>query len=283
MSIELPDRPFFSVAFEVHACRFAIRFNDIPLFTGDVSGRQIDAEIPVNLHLVDGPNTLSVDLRPGSVALADRAVLAQVELCVRSAGTPASQGIRLAGVTYEHGALTALDGAVDAPVVAPPDAPVLLVDTNDRVHALRSVAVRSPFAPWLWTRATPLGIDDVTTSEVLGEYRKFWSILQRKDISALRAATADNARDVQVGFHLPDIDTAYAVLTLEELIGKSSVTLSPMASDLRMELVADGRMARLVGPDGRSAIRVIDTDFGGEGAISVMFSRVPSRGWVQIR
>jgi len=285
-------RPLFTLAFEAMYCRVELRFNDLPLISVDASTSTVDTELPLNPALLPGDNLLSMALQAGAredaartpVLLTHPATRCIAEITVRATGAPAGERKRLAGLAYEGGQFVTLPGDLDAPALARLGNLASLINTPQAALGRQALTLQSPFPAWLWSRAEVLTLDDATTADIVGEYRRFWSVLQQKDGAALRALTADNAREMQVAFGLPSLDDAYAMLSLEDLMRQPSVTLLPLPTEgLRVELLADGRVARLLAADGRSAIRLRDNDLDAEGAVSVLFCKVPTRGWIQIR
>jgi hypothetical protein len=288
----LPPQPLFTLAFEAGYCRFTLRFNDLPVVSLDASTSIIDTEVPLNLSLLTGDNVLSVLLHAGErdddartpVLLSHPATRCVAEVTVRALGAPASERRRLGGIVYEGGRFSALTPDADAPVAAPSGPVATLLDTPTAALARQVLPMPNPFPAWLWSRAEVLQLDDATTADVVAQYRRFWAALQQRDTGTLRALMVENAREAQTAFGLPSLDDAYGMLTLEDLVRRPSVTVLPMATDdLHLELLADGRVARLTAPDGRSAIRLHDSDLGVEGAVGALYCRLTGRGWVQIR
>ncbi len=286
----LPPQPLFTVAFEGAWCRFALRFNDLPVATFDASTSTIDTEVPLNPSLVAGPNTFTVTVLPGArddgapVPLSHPGSRLVAEVTVRTLGAPAGTRKRLGGISREAGVFTALEADVDAPVAGPAGAVAVVTDTDDAKVARQVLQLQSPFPAWLWTRAEPLRLDDATTADVIAEYRRLWAILSARDEAGLRALLLENAREVQTAFGLASLDDAWSMLTFEDLVRRPTISVLPMPTEgLRVELLAEGRVARLLAPDGRSAIRLHDSELGAEGAVSVLVCKLPARGWVHIR
>jgi len=288
----LPPQPLFSVAVEGAWCRFAVRFNDLPVARFDASTTTIDTEVPINPSLVAGPNTLTVTVLPGErdddarspVPLSHPGSRLVAEVTVRSLGAPGGTRKRLGGIAREAGVFAALDADADAPVAGPAGAVTVLTDADEQKVARQVLLPQCPYPSWLWTRAEPLGLDDVTAAELIAQYRRLWATLAARDEAGLRALLLDNAREVQTAFGLPTLHDAWRMLSFEDLVRRPSISVLPMdVEGLRVELLAEGRVARLTAPDGRSAIRLHDAELGAEGAVSALFCRVTGRGWVQIR
>jgi len=289
MAAAFPPRAFFTLFGSFHACRFALRCNDIPVCEHDVSGREMHVDMPVNLHLLPGLNTLEVALSPGvvegrTVPLDHPSVSAEVQLAVRSQGTSYETAQLLGGFGFSLGVLHA--SAPDAPelLTAESAAPWVVDGPTDRLVLRRTLSLEPPLPPWRWAGAQTLTLDNTTVAEVIGLYQQFWSAMQRKDVAALRTITADNAQEVQRAFYLPSVDEGHRLLDLEGLARRPSVRLLPMPTEgLRVELLSEGRLVRVVGPDGHSAIRVFDDETRFGGAVSLLYCKLPTRGWVQIR
>lgn len=288
----LPVRPLYTLAFEASYCRFELRLNDLPVLAFDASTSTVDSELPINPTLLPGDNLLSVALTAGAredaartpVPLTHPATRCVAELTVRAAGAPSGERRRLAGLAYENGQFVTLQPDADAPTPGVTGPLAVLVNNASAALGRQAIALQSPFPAWLWSRAEPLRLDDATTAELIAEYRRFWSAFAQKDAAALRAMTADNAREVQTAFGLASLDDAYSLLSMESLMRNPAIALQPLPTEgLRVELLAEGRVARLLAPDGRSAVRLHDHELGADGAVSVLYCKLPGRGWVQIR
>lgn len=286
-----PQTPLFSLAFEASFCRFELRINDLPAMGYDVSERELLNEVPINHSLLTGDNVLSMALRAGERANAAKtpvpldhpAAKCIAEVTVRPMGTPASARRRLLGIQFENGRFAQLGPEATAPSIVTPGPLATVLETTTASLVRQAFALATPFPAWLWTRADRLTLDDATTAELLAQYRQFWSSLQQRDVGAIRAATFENARELQSAFFLPDLNEAYGMLEIEDMVRRPSNVVAPMELDLRMELLADGRVARLIAGDGRSPVRVNDPEIEATMAISLLYCRVPGRGWVQIR
>lgn len=277
-------KPFFTLVISVFGCRAALHVNDVPVFTEDCSDARIDVELPMNQWVHTGRNSLTARLVAGvdeeghaTYPLSGADVLCTLELCVRPHGAPHTARVRVSGLSYAAGEWTTGDPA-------PEGSPVRsLAAADDATAAWREVELQTPFPLWAWHRAERLHLDDTTTNDLLAQYRRAWALFRSGDVDAVRALAADNAAEIQAAFHLPDARAAQRMLELESLVVDPSVSLAPMALDLRMEVFGDGRLARLVDGTGSSPIRFADRNGGLDAYVGMMWCRLPARGWVMIR
>jgi hypothetical protein len=284
-----PPQPFFTLFGSFYHCRFTLRCNGIPVCAHDVSGREMHVDMPVNLHLAPGPNELELELEAPTVegrrgGLDDRQLSAELALAVRQKGDSYERAHLLGGFSYADTTLKPMEADDEGLLGAPPPAPTVRDATIERAVFRRLVTPAVSLPRWLWVDARPTPLDDTTVATVIGLYRQVWAAMQRKDVPALRAMSEDNAREAQQAFYLGSLEEGHQTLDFEGLVRRPSVHLLPMPTEgLRVEALADGRLLRLVGSDGLSAIRVVDRETGMGGAVSVMFCQAPGRGWVQIR
>ncbi|MBL8603327.1 MAG: hypothetical protein JNK72_15490 [Myxococcales bacterium] len=284
-----PATPLFTLALEVRRCRFELRLNDLPVLSYDVSDTEISTELPLNQSLLTGDNVLTMSLSAGRLGNGDPALLSRpgaacvAEVTIRPMSAPDGARRRLAGLAFEGQRFQSLDPAVDAPSIVTPGPMAVLAETETQALGRVAFALQTPFQPWLWSRAERLTLDEPTAAELLDQYRQFWAAVDRRDLAALRAATHENAREIQSAFFLGSLNEAHQMLELEDTLRRNGTVVEPLELDLRMELLADGRVARLVARDGRSPVRVSDPEIEATMAFNLLYCRVPGRGWVQIR
>jgi hypothetical protein len=277
-------KPFFTLVISVFGCRAALHVNDVPVFSEDCSDARIDVELPLNQWVHTGRNSLTARLAAGAdeegnptYPLSSADVVCTLDLCVRPYGTPHTVRVRVSGIAYEGGEWKTGDAGTEGSPVR------TLAGADAAAAAWREVELQTPFPTWTWHRAESLHLDDATTNELLAQYRRAWALLRGGDVDAVRALAADNAAEIQAAFFLPDARAAQRMLELEALAADPSMSLAPMALDLRMEVFGDGRLARLVDGAGSSPIRFADRNGGLDAYVGMMWCKLPARGWVMIR
>lgn len=280
------DPQYFILKVGVCFCRCDIRVNDVPLLTQDLSRSRVDIELPLNQHVFTGDNTISFRLLPAqaseqapSQSLDSPHVECSIELLRRPYGAPGPD-TSLASIVYRGGSsepFAASSG--DAPGVGP----LQSVSEPALAAGVRQVLLATAFPEWRWVRAPVIESGPVTARDLLAEYRAFWSALAAKDTAALRATLASNAREMMAAYYLPDLDDAWRVIGVDELLRNPDAELKPMPADLKLELYANGRLARLVTDEGDSPIRFFEGDTGLEAFITAGFCKGPSGQWVMIR
>lgn len=282
------DEPqYFTLNIGVCFCRPDIRVNDIPLLTEDVSGSRIDVELPLNQHVFTGDNTLSVRLLPAqtspqapSLSLDNANVECSVELVRRPYGDGAGERVVLASIVYRGGSAEPFSASSDGPGASPLQS---VYEPRERATAARVVSLATPFPEWRWVRAPAIEPGPEVFRDLLAEHQRFWNALRAKDVPALRAIMAANAREVQAAYYLHDLDEAWRVIGIEAMLRNPDAELMPMPADLELEVFANGRLARLATPAGDGPIRFHERDTGLDAHIGAWFCRAPTGAWVMIR
>lgn len=283
------DEPqYFTLKIGVCFCRCDVRVNDIPLFTFDVSGSRIDVELPLNQHVFTGENMLSFRLLPAqaseqapSFGLDNGNVECSVELVRRPYGRETGERTVLASMVYRGGdvdpfAASSLEGAGVSPLQT-------AFEAREHAMAARTVQLVTDFPEWRWVRAPAIEPSPVVIRELLTELQRFWNALRNKDVAELRTIMAAGAREMQSAYYLRDLDDAYRVIGVEALLRNPEAVLKPMPTDLKLEVFANGRLARLVDETGDSPIYFHEGDTGLDAYLGAWFCRGAAGGWVMIR
>lgn len=282
------DEPqYFTLKIGVCFCRCEVRVNDIPVLVEDVSGSRVDIEMPLNLHVFTGENTLFVKLLPAQMSdqsptlgLDNGNVECVVELVRRPYGRDTSERTVLTSIEF-RGALPEpfSTSSAEVPGVSPLQS---AYEPRERAVAARTVNLVTQFPEWRWVKAPAIEPGQPVLRDLIAEHQRFWASLRAKDTADLRAHMAANAREVQAAYYLRDLDDAYRVIGIEELLRNPDAELKPMPSDLKLDVFANGRLARLVTDRGDSPIAFRENDTGLDAFLGAWFCR-SATGWVMIR
>lgn len=245
--------PVFEVAVNTSGLDLEVRFNDVPVMR--VPSGHVETAFDINPHVVTGINQLGaiVRLPPKTTKFLPQAQC-QIELRVRDA--PGS------AVVESRGMLTFSAPQIDTATAfsgsqTPEGAePVVQVGTGDVVRARIEVILNTPFAPWSWLRADLLADTPETFDAVLDQTKKLWDLIQAKDVPALEAASAEQARDWQAAYYLPDEAAGHRMLGIARTLGDPDVVPMPFpdAADLSLEILGFGHLAQLVDDSGKGPI-----------------------------
>ncbi|MCA9709420.1 MAG: hypothetical protein KDK70_26500, partial [Myxococcales bacterium] len=163
--------------------------------------------------------------------------------------------------------------------------PVVQVGTGDVVRARIPVMLHTPFAPWSWLSADRLADEPQTFDEVLDQTRRLWALIQAKDVPALEAACAEQARDWQAAYSLPDEAAGQQMLGVARTLGDPDVVPMPFPdpASLSLEILGFGRLAQLVDAEGKGPITLT---VKGVAAMTGRFQAILCRregAWTMIR
>jgi hypothetical protein len=282
---ELP--PFYTLQIGVCFCRCDIRINDIPLLVEDASGGRIDVELPLNPNIYTGDNTLSFRLFPETsddngptVDLDNPNVYCSVEIVRRPYAQEIFDRTVIASIVYRGGAV---DNLVESSVEAPGISAIQHGSTpNERAFA-RVVSLTTPLPEWRWVRAPVIEAGAESIRDVLQETRRLWAMLRDRDVPGLRTMLATNAREIQAAYFQPSLEDAWRMLGIEEMFRNPEAKLGAMSDNLKLEIFANGRIARLTDSFGDSPLWFHEGDSGLNAYINAMFCRGASGEWIKIR
>lgn len=245
--------PVFEIAVDVSGLDLEVRVNDVPVMR--VPGGHVETAFDVNPHVVTGVNQLGAIVRPprGGTEYPPGAQC-EIELRVRAApsSSVAEERGKLVFTAPEIEADTAFSGST-----TPEGAqPVVQVGGDDVVRARIPVMLSTPFPPWSWLTADGLTDDSQTFDEVVDQTRTLWGLIQSKDVPALEAASAEQARDWQTAYYLPDEAAGQKMLGIAATLGDPDVQPQPFPDpgSLRLEILGYGKLAHIVDEDGKGPI-----------------------------
>jgi hypothetical protein len=223
-----------------------IRVNDVPVLR--VPTGRVETAFDVNPYVVTGTNTLSLILRPPAIrGVFSAAANAEVKLSEKRApdeaeGTPV---VALAWKTPEVFP-TGFDDAA-----GPVDA------RHAGLSASRTFTLKTPFAPWFWTRAAQLEATEAVRVDVLAKYYEIWDQLKKRDVNALVRACGEQARDYQDAYYLPNRSAAERFLGIAKTLSDPDVIVEDFPESLlTMEILGGGKLVQLVDAEGKSPLRL---------------------------
>ncbi len=163
--------------------------------------------------------------------------------------------------------------------------PVAQVGSGDVVRARIQVMLDTPFPPWSWLGADMLTDEPQTRDEVLAETKKLWGLIQSKDVPALEASSAEQARDWQTAYYLPDEAAGQQMLGISRTLADPDVVPMPFPdeSGLMLEILGFGRLAQIVDATGKGPITL---SVKGISAMTGRFNAIFCRregAWTMIR
>ena len=268
-------------------CRCDLRVNDVPVFEDDGSDRgRIDLERPVTHLLWSGDNALSITLspipviEPASVVLLDDArVECEIVLIRRREGERG--GARLAAMQFVGAGLRLGDPGASVRVGEGVVAHVLRA-TPESLLAWSQVRLADAFPRWSWTSGLVMPSTAETRDAVMAAYVQLREAADRRDSPFVRAALAENTREVQLGFDCDETE-ARSILGVEDLVGDPQTVALPVPSDARLDVVGYGRLARLLDARGNSALCFHEKGRGLMTYVDLFLANLPGRGLVAVR
>lgn len=245
--------PVFEVAVNTSGLDLEVRVNDVPVMR--VPGGHVESTFDVNPHVVTGINQLGAIVRPpAKTGQYPPQGQCRVELRVRD--TPGGSVVDERGALVFAVAEIEADAAFSGSHTPEGTEPMVQVGAGDVVRARIEVQLRTPFAPWSWLGADMLTDTPQTFDAVLDQTRALWDLIQAQDVPALEAASAEQARDWQTAYYLPDESAGQQMLGIARTLGDPDVVPMPFPDpgSLSLEILGFGRLAQLVDDRGKGPI-----------------------------
>lgn len=250
---------YYQARIRTAALALEVRVNDLPVFDNDGARGGGSVGGVINDSIVDGPNPVSVRVRPAQgQALPSPSGVVVVEISRVLPPAPAQ-----ALYSYEW-------KVADVHAPLPTEAGQFESETR--------------FGPLAWQRATPVALDAATEAGVRSQVQHLHDVMAAKDAARMTALLAVKARDKAVISGLPpDQFLTDQERYFQDKFGQPGWEMEPVnADDLRFRLYGNGRVVGVKDGRGRDVIRSRPHTDGGVSTVPVFVSLLDGR-WVIVR
>jgi hypothetical protein len=279
------EKPCFTLHIHAVGCRYEVRVNDIPADRHDAPS-SLDADVPVGPSVFTGDNELAAVVFPGDreSEVFDPGARLELLLCVRESDTPPDEKRILGGIVFDASELEREGGTgiEQSSGIPGPEAGVERI--SDHMFLVeRTIPLETPFPAWTWMTATVIPDTPGVRARIVQELQTFHRALATRDEKAVRAAVRRKAREMSRAFHTEE-EEGYALLDIFDYMADPEMTLLPFDEQaLELEMLADGRMARLVNPDGFGPIAYRLKEFPAAAYVNTVYCLDDHARWIQIR
>jgi hypothetical protein len=233
----------------------------------NIEGLPVVAEFPINRWVRNGPNELSLYLRPA----AGRGTIGKDVKCVvivyqREKSADRETRREVARVEYPKMPATRRDG--------------------DEILASTPFSAVVPFGLFRWFTAPEIADGDVTLSELLGELEKYHALFTAKDIDAILNAVRERDREDAMANYATLADQAANSRREYSLyFSESEYELRPLITqNVRLRLFGNRRLARVeLLSNGQPPLYYLTADHRTAGYLTMIFCRDAGGKWVVIR
>lgn len=250
------SQPFYTVQLNLQGCAYDVRVNDGPVYQ-NVKGLPLVVEFPINRWTRNGPNEVSLHLRPG----AGRSALGEDAKCtaivyLREKAADRESRREVARLEYPKSAAIRREG--------------------DETIASAPFSAAVPFPLSRWFTSAEFTDNEATLSELMRELERYHDLFAAKNIDAILAAVRE--RDVE--------DAAANYTTLPEQAASSRREYSPyfnesehelrplITKNVRLRLFGNGRLARVeLLSNGQPPLYYLTADHQRAGYLTMVFCR----------
>ena len=281
--------PYYTLAFTAGGCPWDIRVNDGPVLSDGEGRGTVSTEIPINRWLADGPNEISMRLKPGA-GLPRGEV--RLELFVREHALPKESKTSL----FRLETKTPLPDVPQAEEPGSPDGgesgqeaalPITLQPESGGILLGRHEFTASmPAPPWSWMAQSPAPLSEADRTALAAEVRKFWEVLKSEDPKALLEALSARSSELQRAFYTSAEDFERELLGhFTFLWEEDDWQLKKLdLSDLDFRSFGGGRLYQ---PYDRvtneSVVYYVDQSDGEADYLEIIFARDGKGGWLIVR
>lgn len=260
--------PHYTIEVEAWGLGGELRVNDIPVLT--LPEGRVETRFDVNMQVRTGRNMLAVHLGPerGAETIPEGA---RCRVTLSEAASAGTEDTKLhAALGFDPGpALSGFQTELGAPLVR-----------RLEITAIQEFELTTPFGPWAWTSAERLCESEGLRTELVEAYLGVHRLLENLDVDALLELCAGQAADYRVAYGLSDDDAGRELIGIRETLATPGLEIEPFGDGLlHLQILGEGRLARLVDGESRSPLRMgLTGQPDVRGRFNVIFAR-GSNGW----
>jgi len=272
-------RPYFTAQLESSDCRYEVRVNDVPVEQGEGC---VTCEIPLNQWVFTGDNILELIVRPEDAeakSFEEAKARCKITIYQRESGSQRETRQEITGLSFGFGA--GETGFEDSPKFSEPGAVTVISKEPALRHARRKVPLKTPFPRWTCLSVPEIPANDPMRDSLILEYRRFWSLLNARDVRGADEAMKVNAKEMRAAYYMDSLEASLDDLDVRDFLADPEIALELFdTKDLKLQVFGYGRMARLAGSDGKSPIIFL------MGPMKIHLDLIycqTKRGWVMVR
>jgi hypothetical protein len=279
------EKPFFTLHIHAVGCRYEVRVNDIPADRHDAPS-SLEADVPINPSVFTGENELAAVIFPGdreSDAF-DPGARLELLLCVRELDTPPAEKRILGGIVFAAEELAREGGTgVEQSAAMPGPPPSIARIADGMLLVERTITLETPFPEWTWMRATRIPDTSGVRARVVQELQAFYRAVNTRDVKEVQRLLRRKAREMSRAFHT-DEEGGYGLCDVFDHMADRETELLPFEDQgLEPEFLADGRMVRLLTPNGFGPVAFRMKDFPAAAYLNTTYCLDDHANWIQIR
>jgi len=254
------------------ALSYEIRINDVPLDGGSGS---VDTELPLNQWIWSGENELTIHFKSG---LSENSRM-EAEVQAREIDAGFDQSVTFSRILIQP--VNGLPSIEESGDYVGSREPLLIEDLSGNYVASRRFLFSAPFRPWAWTRGDQIAEDQNTFGTLLNQYRQFHALIRSGNVAGVEAAMMRAVEEYMEAYYISDVRQALDDFEVSGLMTDPNVRLADFVpASTRLQIFGNGRLARLVDPEGESPIMFDES--GLDVHVDFMYCRSANQ-WIQIR
>lgn len=280
------EQPIFSVLIRSVGCWYDVRVNDIPVNRHRELGN-VTLDVPASTSVFTGDNVLTavVESDEPEEGKFNADARCEVSLCIRELEGDPRQREMVDGIVFRAADIEPEGGSgvESSPNMDGEHTPEAERLDETTVRVTRVIPLETPFAPWAWLSAPPVGEEDQAKAQLIIACRKFHSVLAEKNADAVTELTRTKAHEFGIAYYGDD-EEGHEFIEFRQKMSDPDLELWPFEDDeLTLEVLADGRMARLLTYRGTGPIIYKVKDQPIASYMNTVYCRDKKGQWMQIR
>lgn len=277
--------PFWGVEVDISGVGVEVRVNDIPIYIEEDNGHS-KVEVPFPEYVIDGENAFSVRAFPpiyGDSRLEEYSGEASVSLWFYQQATLHSRKTDLWKVKLIVGQDGKLE--LDRSLIGDSRKNVdVILSSDEETIVSAKTQIKSPYPMWKWQTGKTIEVSRENYSSLLDKYKEIHSYMKLKNLLALEKEYDQRAEEIAIAYGLENKSAGHKKISTGEDALDPRLALYDMHVDgVGLDVIANGRLARLVDADSIQPIFYYQEDRGLLHLHKMLFYMDQSGNWVMIR
>ncbi|RDH83849.1 MAG: hypothetical protein DIZ80_06860 [endosymbiont of Galathealinum brachiosum] len=282
-------KPYYGIKLDLAQVGVDIRLNDIPVYYDDEKG-QLTVDLPAPSSVINGKNTLKIIAFPPYIDdenkmdkfLPDSVVTAT--LYVQEIDDPDNNKEIITSISIKFSDNSTAEIINTNETEYNEDQVVLLQNTTRETVVSRSVEFESGFPDWEWQDGKNIENNSDNFNSLMNTYKNIHTIFTDKNQSEVFNIYDIRAKEIATAYHLADPKEGHLKISTGSDMNDPSLALHEFWTEgMKLEIIANGKMARITDTDKDQPILFIDKESGTLHLHKFSFYKSNNDEWIMIR
>ena len=286
MAQTIYKKPYYGIKLNLVDVGVDIRLNDIPIYFDEEKG-QLSVDLPAPSSIINGDNELKIiaflpyidDENKMEKFSAGSEV--NISLYIQEYDDPENKKEILSKISIKF---NEKNEAILIDTDKNPVKATFKLNNNEKVIATRHISINSNFPKWQWESGQKILDNEENYNSLLKAYKEIYTSFKNNDTDKIFKLYANRAKEVTTAYYLSDISEGHNKISTGKDVSDSSLELYDFWTEgMKLDVYADGKMARIINKDTTQPIIFVDREAGAIHTHKFGFYKNKENKWVMIR